>query len=163
MKKNIIISFLYILISVGLYAELDENFYFSTESKDIENIINSDTLNADSNYMLNLTISKLRNNKGQVMVELKDTLENTIASVIGIIDNYQSNIVIDSIVPGKYTITYFHDENGNHKFDTNILGIPKEGYGFSNNALGKYGTPPIGDRIINMYRNQSMQLLPYYW
>ena len=26
-----------------------------------------------------------------------------------------------------------HDENGNGKLDTNVMGMPLEGYGFSNN------------------------------
>jgi len=35
----------------------------------------------------------------------------------------------------------FHDENGNGKNDRNFLGIPKEPYGFSNNARRKFGPP----------------------
>lgn len=34
-----------------------------------------------------------------------------------------------------------HDENMNGKLDTNWLGIPKEGYGFSNAAKGVVGAP----------------------
>ncbi|MEL6543117.1 MAG: DUF2141 domain-containing protein [Myxococcota bacterium] len=30
-------------------------------------------------------------------------------------------------------VRLFHDANGNGELDTNMLGIPKEGYGFSNN------------------------------
>jgi uncharacterized protein (DUF2141 family) len=35
-----------------------------------------------------------------------------------------------------YAIACFHDENGNKTLDTNWLGIPKEGYGFSNYNTG---------------------------
>ena len=35
--------------------------------------------------------------------------------------------------PGKYAAAVVHDENANGKLDTNFLGIPKEGYGVSNN------------------------------
>jgi uncharacterized protein (DUF2141 family) len=35
-----------------------------------------------------------------------------------------------------YAISCFHDENGNKTLDTNWLGIPKEGYGFSNYNAG---------------------------
>lgn len=34
---------------------------------------------------------------------------------------------------GRYSIAVLHDENGNHKQDRNMLGIPKEGFGFANN------------------------------
>ncbi len=35
------------------------------------------------------------------------------------------------IQPGRYGIAVFHDENANGRVDTNVLGLPKEGYGFS--------------------------------
>ena len=37
------------------------------------------------------------------------------------------------LVPGRYGVLVLHDENDNGKLDTNLLGIPREGYGFSNN------------------------------
>ena len=38
------------------------------------------------------------------------------------------------VPPGTYAVNGYHDENGNGKFDTNFLGIPEEGYFFSNNV-----------------------------
>ena len=43
---------------------------------------------------------------------------------------------------GTYAIAVFHDVNSNTKLDTNFLGIPKEGYAFSNNIFGAFGSPP---------------------
>lgn len=40
---------------------------------------------------------------------------------------------------GQYAIAVYHDKNVNGKLDSNFLGIPKEAYGFSNNARGKFG------------------------
>ena len=34
--------------------------------------------------------------------------------------------------PGNYAVMITHDENGNGKLDTNVMGMPLEGYGFSN-------------------------------
>lgn len=42
---------------------------------------------------------------------------------------------------GTYGIALYHDANGNEKLDTNLLGLPAEGYGFSNNARGALGPP----------------------
>ena len=39
---------------------------------------------------------------------------------------------------GDYAIKLYHDENDNGLLDTNLVGLPSEGYGFSNNA-GRYG------------------------
>jgi uncharacterized protein (DUF2141 family) len=35
--------------------------------------------------------------------------------------------------PGSYAASVLHDENRNDQMDRNILGIPKEGYGVTNN------------------------------
>ncbi|MDA9568425.1 DUF2141 domain-containing protein [Gammaproteobacteria bacterium] len=44
------------------------------------------------------------------------------------------------IPPGTYAIGVYVDENENEKLDTNFLGIPKEQFGFSNNAKA-FGIP----------------------
>ncbi|WP_342347308.1 DUF2141 domain-containing protein [uncultured Nitrospira sp.] len=36
-------------------------------------------------------------------------------------------------VEGKYAVVVYHDENDNHKFDRNFIGLPTEGFGVSNN------------------------------
>lgn len=35
--------------------------------------------------------------------------------------------------PGRYSASVLHDENTNHRMDKNLIGIPKEGYGVTNN------------------------------
>jgi uncharacterized protein (DUF2141 family) len=61
------------------------------------------------------------------------------------------------VPPGAYAVNGFHDENGNGKFDTNFLGIPEEGYFFSNNVrpflsapsfdAAQFAVPPEGKAI----------------
>jgi uncharacterized protein (DUF2141 family) len=48
----------------------------------------------------------------------------------------QHIIRFDDLPQGKYAVALIHDENSNAKLDT-LLGIPREGFGFSRN-------PPIG-------------------
>jgi uncharacterized protein (DUF2141 family) len=45
------------------------------------------------------------------------------------------------IASGTYALAVIHDENSNGKLDTNWLGIPTEGYGFSNDAKALLGAP----------------------
>ncbi len=47
----------------------------------------------------------------------------------------------EDIPPGTYALAVIHDENMNGKLDTNWLGIPTEGYGFSNDAKALLGAP----------------------
>lgn len=53
----------------------------------------------------------------------------------------QARLMFPDLAPGRYAIRAFVDENGNGKLDTNIVGIPLERYGFSNNARGTLGAP----------------------
>lgn len=54
------------------------------------------------------------------------------------------------IVPGRYAVMLFHDENENGLFDKSPNGMPLEGYGFSRNARGKYGPPSFDDAAIEL-------------
>jgi len=53
----------------------------------------------------------------------------------------QARCDFEDIVPGTYAFAVIHDENMNGKLDTNSLGVPKEGYGFSNDAKTSLGAP----------------------
>jgi uncharacterized protein (DUF2141 family) len=61
------------------------------------------------------------------------------------------------IPPGTYALAVIHDENTNGKLDTNWLGIPTEGYGFSNDAKAMLG-PPSFPATSFPYDGQDMEL-----
>ncbi|MES3023434.1 MAG: DUF2141 domain-containing protein [Pseudomonadota bacterium] len=50
-------------------------------------------------------------------------------------------LVIKNLPAGEYAFAVYHDANGNGKMDKNLIGMPTEDYGFSNNAMGKMGPP----------------------
>ncbi len=54
-------------------------------------------------------------------------------------------LVFSDLPPGRYAVSAFLDRNGNEALDTNILGIPKEPYGFSRDARGTMGPPGFAD------------------
>ena len=53
----------------------------------------------------------------------------------------KQGFLIQDLVPGQYALTITHDENNNGKLDTNIVGMPKEGFGFSKNPKITIGAP----------------------
>lgn len=61
------------------------------------------------------------------------------------------------IPPGTYAMVVIHDENMNGKLDENALGIPKEGYGFSNDAKKFLGTPTFEAASFS-YDGQNVDL-----
>jgi len=46
--------------------------------------------------------------------------------------------------PAVYAVALFHDEDADGHLNTNALGIPTEGYGFSNNPTLYLGPPGLG-------------------
>ncbi len=55
--------------------------------------------------------------------------------------NKQARCDFEDIAPGTYALALIHDENMNGELDTNWLGVPTEGYGFSNDAKALLGAP----------------------
>lgn len=54
-------------------------------------------------------------------------------------------LVIENVEPGDYGLVVFHDANNNQDVDTNFIGMPKEGIGFSNGAKINMGPPKIDE------------------
>ena len=50
-------------------------------------------------------------------------------------------VVFTDLPPGDYAVAAFHDADGDGELATNLLGMPTEGYGFSNGARGFMGPP----------------------
>ena len=60
---------------------------------------------------------------------------------------------------GTYAIGVFHDVNGNNSLDTNFLGIPKEQYGFGNDATGSFGPPSFNDAAITVSKDATHTII----
>lgn len=94
-----------------------------------------------------VTVEGMRKSTGRVYIALQNS-----AKIFASRDHYYLRESIDigrgervytfnDIAPGRYAVALFHDENGNDDIDYNFLGIPKEGFGFSNNAMGVLSMP----------------------
>jgi uncharacterized protein (DUF2141 family) len=101
---------------------------------------------------LTVTILNFRNNEGQISVALYNREEGfpkspdkALKIVTAPISNKKSIVVFESLPPGEYAISVFHDENKNGKMDSNFFGVPKEGVGASNDARGHMGPPQYKD------------------
>ena len=104
--------------------------------------------------MIQLEITGIKNNTGfiQIAVFKSDTdFDKDIFSyVIAVPASSEVSVSIPNLDIGKYAIAVYHDENKNQKLDKNFVGIPKEGYGFSNNAVGKLGPPKFSETSFSL-------------
>ncbi len=58
-------------------------------------------------------------------------------------------IRITGLAPGGYALAVFHDENRNRKLDM-MIGIPREGFGFSRNPVVRFGAPKFRQVRIDL-------------
>ena len=79
-----------------------------------------------------------------------------IGKILPIINN-EVIVEIDSIEFGIYAIRVFHDENSNGELDTDLLGIPSEDYGYSNNVSAWFG-PPSWERAMFLFNQKVMSI-----
>lgn len=52
-----------------------------------------------------------------------------------------TTVTIHDLPPGRYAVGAFHDTDGNGRLSTWPVGLPKEAYGFSRDARGRFGPP----------------------
>lgn len=102
----------------------------------------------DNSNQLVLNITNIKNSQGVIRVLLfkdgkgfPDTPENAFQSANVKIVKGKSTVTFENIPNGFYAISVFHDSMNTGKLRTNSFGIPKDGYGFSNNAMGTFGPP----------------------
>jgi uncharacterized protein (DUF2141 family) len=62
----------------------------------------------------------------------------------------KARLVFAGLAPGRYALRVFADENGNGKLDTNLMGMPTERYGFSNDAKGNRAPPSFEAAAISV-------------
>lgn len=100
---------------------------------------------------IRIDISRLRNNNGHVLISLFKDGEGypndagkAIRKAKVTIQNKTAWVVFTGLPAGKYAVAILHDENDDQQMNKTGLGLPKEGYGFSNNVMGAFGPPSFG-------------------
>ena len=89
--------------------------------------------------MLTVRVVDLRNRKGQVRLGVFDRARGFPTERNGALlwqsapaGGENCSFAVE-LPPGRYAVVVLHDENGNKKVDRNFVGVPKEGYGVTNN------------------------------
>jgi uncharacterized protein (DUF2141 family) len=104
---------------------------------------------------IEISIEKLRNRKGVLHlcltrepVHFPDCKKDPRA-VTRTVPATAGPVRFNGLAPGGYAVAIFHDENRNKKLDV-LLGIPREGFGFSRNPVVRFGAPKFRQVRIDL-------------
>jgi uncharacterized protein (DUF2141 family) len=114
-------------------------------------------LGEPSNTWLNVSVEGLRNGNGLVTIAVYPDDSRQFLAKGGTLKNNRFNAaapVTRACVfvpkPGVYAIAVYHDEDGSRKLNRSGLGLPAEGYGFSNNPGTLAGLPAFRSVRLNV-------------
>lgn len=111
---------------------------------------------------IRVDITRLRNNNGHVLISLfkdgngyPDQVEKAVRRAKLSIKDKTAWVLFTGLPAGKYAVAILHDENDDQRMNKTGLGLPREGYGFSNNVMGAFG-PPTFSRAGFAYSGKNL-------
>ena len=119
---------------------------------------------------LTLTINGIKNTKGTVRIAIFNKADGFpsdskkayktlfVKSKVGNIST-----TIQSLPYGEYGIIVFHDENNNNEFDTDFLGIPKEGSGTTNAVEKGRSKPKFENAVFTFSENNKTVFIKLFY
>mgnify|MGYP006285773859 CR=1 FL=1 len=105
---------------------------------------------------IHIKILNIRNSTGTIACALfespagfpREYLRHATSMMAIEIRDTQARCDFVGIPAGTYALAVIHDENRNGKLDTNWLGLPTEGYGFSSGAKVTLSAPSFSDASL---------------
>lgn len=70
--------------------------------------------------------------------------------------------VVETLKPGRYAIALFQDTNNDGILNVNFIGVPKEGYGVSNNAYNTFSAPKYADASFDHSKTTIQKIIMKY-
>lgn len=115
-------------------------------------------------YTLTVTVSNLNSTDGSVGVALHSEEDEFpdgtpfMAQEVSISRNGTVEVVFEDVPEGDYAVAVMHDANDNGDMDFNEYGMPIEGFGFSNDAMGDMGPPDFDQAAFSMDDDREIEV-----
>ncbi len=118
---------------------------------------------------LTITVERLRSASGAVLVAVHADPARfpsnwsgavamaRIAAVSGSV-----RVVLSGLAPGRYAVIAVHDEDDNGEMSKGAFGLPREGFGTSNNPVF-VGPPRFGPALITVTGDASISIRLVYF
>lgn len=111
---------------------------------------------------LTVTVTNIESISGTINIGLYNNAddfpkeEKDYKLVILEVEALEITYIFNDLPQGEYAIALYHDENKDDECNRNFLGIPKEGYGFSNNVKPVLSAPSFEDTKFKLEESKSI-------
>jgi len=117
---------------------------------------------------LKIVVPNIDKIEGKIQVSLYNSKDKFIKkgqeykSQIRNVKSNSETFIFKNLPAGVYAVALYHDENSDGKCNTNLIGIPKEGYGFSQNFKPSLSAPKFDDTKFKLENETEISVKLIY-
>lgn len=118
---------------------------------------------------IQVTVTGIRSDKGEILAALfagekgfPGDAAKAFRAAKGLPQKGKAHLSFEQVPPGTYAIALFHDEDGDGKLNTNFIGLPKEGYGVSNNVKNLFSGPSFQQAAFRHQTSTQLTIVMRY-
>ena len=111
---------------------------------------------------VNVVVEGVRSDRGELVVELYPDDPKRFLAHAGRVQRVRqkaesdvTNACINAPGAGMFALVLYHDENNDAVFNRGRLGLPSEGFGFSNNVKPRFGAPSLKSVLFAVPEGES--------
>jgi len=118
-------------------------------------------------HTLSIHISGISKIKGSLFIAIFRATDDfpvfgkQFKGIVKEVEGKTQNYTFDNLPEGEYALAIYQDENRNKILDKNLLGIPTEIYGFSNNARSKFSAPTFEMAAFELTNEKKIKIHLY--
>jgi uncharacterized protein (DUF2141 family) len=119
-----------------------------------------DDVACDKPATIRVVAKGLQHHRGEVRMALFESREGfpgapekSLQQGIATLEGETASFEFEPVPCGRYAVSVFHDENGDGVLQRDWLGRPKEGWGVSRDARGRFGPPSFDDSAFEAERD----------
>lgn len=128
------------------------------------------TNKAEDTFTITVTIEGVRNSSGSIGIALHNEdsdsdfpdAEAFRQESVSLNSSGDVEVIFENIPAGDYAVAVMHDENDNGDIDFNEYGMPTEGFGFSNDAMGDMGPPDFDQAAFSAEKDTDITVSLIY-
>lgn len=129
----------------------------------VPQIMSADGKSDNTSGSLTIIVKNTSDNQGTIRAALYKTatefpMGKPFKTVEGKIADKRAVMTFENLSEGNYAVALLHDRNDNKKMDYNFLGIPTEGYGFSNNVKAVLSPPTFEQAKVPLLPNARLTI-----